>query len=135
MGGLPSLLEGTKLNCYCNVSEIRKFINSLEQSGRLADINADEYLEYLKQRYYVGGELTSYFQYLYIERSGSPPEVLDALCNASVTQKNKVVGCLVIIFRLRNNLFHGEKWAYNLEGQKTNFIHANKFMCHIMDCV
>ncbi|HAV1801145.1 TPA: hypothetical protein JG906_001450 [Enterobacter hormaechei subsp. steigerwaltii] len=29
-----------------------------------------------------------------------------------------------VVFRLRHNLFHGEKWSYNLQGQDANFSHA-----------
>ena len=35
---------------------------------------------------------------------------------------------LMIVWRLRCNLFHGEKFGYSLRGQKDNFIHANNIM-------
>ena len=32
---------------------------------------------------------------------------------------------LIIVYRFRNNLFHGVKWSYELQGQLENFTHAN----------
>jgi hypothetical protein len=32
---------------------------------------------------------------------------------------------LIIVYRLRNNLFHGVKWAYEIQGQLENFNHGN----------
>jgi hypothetical protein len=33
---------------------------------------------------------------------------------------------LIVAFRLRNNLFHGVKWAYGIRGQLGNFTNANE---------
>lgn len=40
------------------------------------------------------------------------------------TLEEKVSLVYKVIFRLRHNLFHGEKWSYNLKGQDGNFSHA-----------
>lgn len=132
---LWSLFEGTVMNCFCNVSEIRKFANTCEQSGKLQNIHFENYLIYLQQRYYVNGSLTDHFQHLHINKSGNPSEVIEALCNNSASNKVKFIGCLIIVFRLRNNLFHGVKWQYQFEGQKENFNNANEFLRNIMNGV
>ena len=38
---------------------------------------------------------------------------------------DSVAGLLIVIYRLRNNLFHGIKWAYGIQGQRNNFEQAN----------
>jgi len=43
---------------------------------------------------------------------------MDALTDENATIVVKVIGCLIIIYRLRNNLFHGEKWLHQLHDQK-----------------
>ena len=40
--------------------------------------------------------------------------------------ENIAATVLIIVYRFRNNLFHGLKWSYNLQGQLENFMHANK---------
>jgi len=52
---------------------------------------------------------------------------------SDISKENESIGCLVIIYRLRNNLFHGDKWSYNLQGQYENFTKANEFLMALMD--
>jgi hypothetical protein len=132
---LWSLFEGSILNCHCNVGEIRKLVSNLEQRNRLNDISFAPYVEYLRNRYYVDGTLTYHYQHLHVARSGNPAEVVEMLSNEDSAESIKLIGCLVVVFRLRNNLFHGEKWRYQLQGQLDNFQHANEFLRNFMDRV
>ncbi len=132
---LWSLFEGSVLNCHCNVDKIRRFVRNLEQTNRLATISMSPYVGYLRNRYYVDGTLTNHYQHLHIARSGNPSEVVQMLCNENSSHSIQLIGCLVVIFRLRNNLFHGEKWRYRLQGQLYNFQQANQFLRNVMDCV
>lgn len=49
------------------------------------------------------------------------------------TEKEKIEGVLRIIFRLRNNLYHGLKAIDKLETQNETFMMANKFLTKIID--
>ena len=40
---------------------------------------------------------------------------------------------LIIVFRYRNNLFHGAKWRYNLKDQLGNFTVANNVLTKVLD--
>lgn len=131
---LWSLFEGSALNCQCNVLGIRRFAENSDNRIRLNDIDLNPYVSYLRQRYYVDDSPTEYFSHLNIKRSGSPEEVIEMLSNINCTNKVQLIGCLVVIFRLRNNLFHGEKWKYQLHGQLDNFQRANIFLRNLMDC-
>jgi len=46
---------------------------------------------------------------------------------------SSIAALLIIIYRLRNNLFHGLKWAYNIQGQRSNFAHANYVLMTVLD--
>ena len=46
--------------------------------------------------------------------------------NMYATPKEVATVILIIVYRIRNNLFHGEKWSYGLQGQLNNFKHANE---------
>ncbi len=132
---LWSLFEGSALNYQCNVLKIRQLASNIVRKNKLNDISLDSYVEYLRNRYYVNGSLTQHYQNLHVERSGSPAEVVEMLCDEDSTETVQLIGCLVVIFRLRNNLFHGEKWRYQLRGQFDNFQNANGFLRNLMDCV
>ncbi|MEW8152016.1 MAG: hypothetical protein AB2810_17880 [Candidatus Thiodiazotropha endolucinida] len=129
---LWSLFEGTEMNRHCSVQTIRQYVTNLDQQGRLLNFDCDTYLGYLKDRYFKNGQVTEYFQYLHLERNHNPAEVMDALSNEDATKLVRAIGCLIVIYRLRNNLFHGEKWLYELRDQKNNFRHANEFLISLM---
>jgi hypothetical protein len=40
---------------------------------------------------------------------------------------------LIIVFRYRNNLFHGVKWHYRRHGQLANFIVANEILMKVLE--
>ncbi|CCE97846.1 Hypothetical protein SFHH103_03354 [Sinorhizobium fredii HH103] len=39
----------------------------------------------------------------------------------------------MIVWRFRNNLFHGEKWAYQLQDQLSNFTNANAVLMRLLE--
>ncbi len=129
---LWSFFEGTILNGHANLQSIRTYVQSLDNNGRLERINFSEYLAYVRDRYFKDGAYSEHFQYLYVERSGNPEEIHQMLQNQTDSKRILLIGCLAIIFRLRNNLFHGEKWRYQLQGQHSNFNHANLLLIKLM---
>ena len=40
---------------------------------------------------------------------------------------------LIIVYRFRNNLFHGVKWAYEIRGQFENFSYANAVLMQAIE--
>ena len=44
-----------------------------------------------------------------------------------------MLALLMIVWRLRNNLFHGAKWAYGLRDQRENFTHANSVLMRLLE--
>jgi hypothetical protein len=44
-----------------------------------------------------------------------------------------LIGCLAILFRYRNNLFHGEKWEHELQDQQENFEHSTALLRWLID--
>ena len=42
-------------------------------------------------------------------------------------------GLLIVVYRLRNNLFHGLKWAYAIRGQHANFGNANTALARALE--
>ncbi|MBD2720809.1 hypothetical protein IC234_01610 [Hymenobacter sp. BT189] len=59
-------------------------------------------------------------------------KIENALLN-STNQTNPHYAVLAILYRYRNNLFHGEKAVVSLNGQRNNFIVANKVLYEILD--
>ncbi|AXM98056.1 hypothetical protein ACU5P1_04960 [Pseudomonas plecoglossicida] len=127
-----SFFEGTRLGGCGGMRTIRRFAGSLEAQGTIGRCEINTYLPYLKQRYTENGDLNYRFHHLHIDRSGNPPEITDTLQKNNTSEKTKLIGCLGVIFRLRNNLFHGEKWQYELREQEQNFSNATSFLLKCM---
>ncbi|PHM39148.1 hypothetical protein Xmau_03053 [Xenorhabdus mauleonii] len=63
-----------------------------------------------------------------LDALGAKPHKAD-LVRSVLTKENdnptdQLIVCLIIVFRFRNNFFHGLKWAYELRGQLGNFTHS-----------
>ena len=43
------------------------------------------------------------------------------------------VGVLIIVYRFRNNLHHGLKWAYGIQGQREKFEQSNAVLTGVME--
>ena len=48
-------------------------------------------------------------------------------------ERDRLLTVMMIVWRFRNNLFHGEKWAYQLQGQHANFTHANAVLMRLLE--
>ncbi len=116
------------MNRRCDLPRIRNYVQQLEEQGGLEILEVDQYVGYLRNRYFKGGDVTDYYYGLNLDVHNNTEEVLETLRNEGVSKLVKVIGCLIVIYRLRNNLFHGEKWQYYLQDQLTNFSQANKFI-------
>ncbi|MEG6992810.1 hypothetical protein V1979_38690, partial [Pseudomonas aeruginosa] len=68
--------------------------------------------------------MTYHFPYLNLRPSDHPGLVQAVIEGANNDPRDRMLGLLMIVWRLRNNLFHGAKWAYQLRDQRENFTHA-----------
>ena len=61
---------------------------------------------------------------------------ITSVLKGEIDDIEKVVrSLLAIIFRLRNNFFHGKKWVYQLQDQVDNFRMANGLIAAILTLV
>jgi PAS domain S-box-containing protein len=130
---LWSFFEGTKLNNEANVNEIKKYVESIKCDGSLYQFNIASYIRYLHTIDFANGKFTQFYSGLKMEHSKSGIEYVEKLLQGnSISKEEELVGCLVIIYCLRNNLFHGYKWQYQLQGQYNNFTRVNKLLMELI---
>src|SRR6266446_8483159 len=88
----------------------------------------DSPLSYFRNRYLRNGNLTEDFAALFAGRKDQK-EVVVSVLKGENNEPGTVVGALlIIVYRLRNNFFHGTKWSYFIQGQFDNFTNANKVL-------
>ncbi|RDL46550.1 hypothetical protein BLJAPNOD_06744 [Ensifer sp. M14] len=60
------------------------------------------------------------------------PAVIWLVCDGSDNDPRDWL-LTVLVWRFRNNLFHGDKWAYHLQDQLPNFTHANRVLLRLLE--
>ncbi len=87
--------------------------------------------EYFKKRYTdieLGIVTYPLFEKLNFRRNDKKEFVDGVLVADSPSLKDKVLASIIIIFRYRNNLFHGLKDVTQINYQQSNFVIANKML-------
>lgn len=130
---LWSLFEGEVLQAAASIATIEAAVQRWNQAGELTEETFSAEIAYFKERYFSRGGFTDRFEHLHLERSGNPKIVPSVLSGQDVSPASIALAVLIIVFRYRNNLFHGEKWAYELRNQKDNFGHANAILMRAID--
>ena len=122
---LWSLFESKALENFASVHKIQIFSESWVNSGFVTDTKINAPLNYFNERYIKNGSVTTEFNGLRFRSNDKSELVRLVLMDCNQSLANKVTALFIIIYRLRNNLFHGEKWAYGFRDQYNNFNHAN----------
>ena len=124
--------ESCCLRNNANMKQIREYVKNLPDVAVIA-LEVEEISFYFKARYTENGEYSYRYDHLHLEKSGNPPEVAKMLLGGAAGCREVLIGCLAILYRYRNNLFHGEKWMYEIQEQQNNFERATSLLRWLMD--
>ncbi|HEY4261978.1 MAG TPA: hypothetical protein VGM98_17540 [Schlesneria sp.] len=130
-----SFFEAKVLNNNANTAQLRATAKKLDAAGRLTPTDFDEELSYFRNRYVSGGNFTEFFDGLYLDRQNPDDQALveGVLRGQNNNLSDIVAALLIIVYRFRNNYFHGEKWAYDMRGQLDNFNRANALLRRVFE--
>ena len=106
-------------------------IGRLETEINIRDIRFRDYADiftYFQGRYTENGSVNNRFQYLSFRPNDRETFVRDVLLGQIQDNNSKILAIGIIIYRFRNNLFHGLKDITQLHGQIDNFIFANNYL-------
>lgn len=130
---LWSLFEAKALNANASASTILSLVQKWQEQGRLNVAAFVPSLVYFRDRYYTNGIATANFNGLNLRKNDNPALVEAVLSGANADPADSVLSLLIVVYRLRNNLFHGLKWAYELRDQLGNFTHANMALMRALE--
>lgn len=111
-------------------------INSLEQEIINRNPDFEDFngcFDYFQGRYTINNSIGDRFQFLSFRRNDREQFVRDVLLGIIIDSNAKVLAIGIIIYRLRNNLFHGLKDYRYLNGQVDNFTQANSFIKNFLE--
>jgi hypothetical protein len=124
---LWSLFETRALNTNGNATAIVAAAKRWDDHSLLTQETFRAENKYFRDRYCKNEKFTFCFSSLHIECFNKKTQELVKrfLKNKCSHQWEAVAGLLLVIYRFRNNFFHGPKWAYDFRDQGNNFNHAN----------
>ena len=123
-----TLFESRGLGNSASAERILQTTCSWRGSGTLTAQAFAPHLTYFRQRYFRDGHETTHFAHLHLRGNDMIPLVRSVLRGQSEGLAEDSAVVLIVVYRFRNNLFHGIKWAYALQGQLDNFLHANAIL-------
>lgn len=130
---LWSFFEAKVLNSNGSAKSIVEVSKRWETDRRLTTEMFSDCLVYFRRRYFQNNDFTNHFADLKFRSRDKQPLVEAVLKGENENVADTVAALLIIVYRLRNNLFHGEKWADELKGQLDNFTHANALLMLALD--
>ena len=130
---LWNLFEGLVCNKNASANALKNAISDLQNRNKLKIEDYDKFLKYFTNRYIENGEINHRFNRLNL-RLGDKPKLVEEVLKGNETAPEKVLlAILIIVYRYRNNLFHGEKSIYDLPNQIDNFRNANQLLMVFME--
>jgi hypothetical protein len=119
-------------NLCGNNFSIPSFHQDLE--NRNIDINLfSNHLTYFQNRYTENGTFTNRFSFLNFRPNDRQQLVEGVLLGTDTNPNNVILAIAIIVYRFRNNLFHGLKEIQYIDQQNQNFEIANSFLSTLID--
>lgn len=133
---LWTYFEAKVLEMNATADKIVRVSNEIIANGASQRDEVTASLRHFRERYVDGDGFNYHFEQLHFRRSDKQQLVADVLLGKSETTQDQLAAALLIVLRLRNNLFHGLKWAYEMRDQQENFRHSTELLiaaCELYD--
>ena len=130
---LWSLFEARVLDSRASAQAIANAARRWSDHGRLGRDKFQVEQTYVRNRYCPDGEISCHFGHLNFRGADKELLVRKFLRKECQHAWEDAAGLLIIVYRWRNNLFHGLKWPYDIRGQGGNFSSANAALMQAID--
>ncbi len=130
---LWSLFESRIVNRNANANALCAIVEGWHASNLIVPVLFDEENAYFRERYHPDADFSHHFPGLRLQRADREPMVRRVLQGINNDAVHRQCAALIIVYRYRNNLFHGEKWAYGIQDQFGNFTAANAILTKALD--
>jgi len=130
---LWSFFEAKEFDSHASSSRIYALVPEWQSKGMLNVASFAKSFGYFQNRYFNNSIASEYYRGLYL-RENDKPELVEAVLKGENTNPaDCIAALLIVIYRLRNNLFHGIKWNNAIHDQLDNFSHANTVLMVAME--
>ena len=134
---LWNLFETFACNRRADINSISNAVDTINEREQITTELIAEHLEYFKERYFnEDGSPKQIFEGLKFRPGQTDPaakqKVTETLTGQIDNPAENLKSLLFILYRFRNNLFHGEKEVIRLNGQINNFTVANDLLTKVL---
>lgn len=132
-----NIFETFACNKYANIPAIEQAVEQIDSKQPILAVTFEPYVIYFSTRYFNPNGYTTYSIEGLNFRAGATDQAakakVEAVLNRQETTPKEILKALLfILYRFRNNLFHGNKQVVTLDGQITNFIAANGILKDVL---
>ena len=126
-----NIFENSLCSNSANITRLENLSKTIQLQPELT-AQIDITLSYFKHRYKTTSGFSEYFQRLNFRGNDKKEHVESVLSGSDVSDKDKLLALLIIVFRFRNNLFHGLKQIGSLNDQVENLDTANRLLAAVL---
>lgn len=131
---LWALFEQRVLNTTGSAGAIVEASAAMAEEGRLDIARLADAYAYFRGRYFRDNDFTHHYDGLRLRGKSDREELVKSVLTGGTNDPAEVAaGVLIIVYRFRNNLHHGLKWAYGIQGQRENFEQSNAVLMAVME--
>jgi hypothetical protein len=131
---LWSAFEAEMLQTNAGPSALVDLARNIGEATQLELGHIAAELAHFRGRYWQNGAATEHAADLRLNIYKPQVEKIayDFLDGTEKDPAEVLAGLLLVIYRLRNNMFHGPKWAYGIQGQFDNFSKASSVLTWVL---
>ena len=126
---LWNIFEDIVCDNDCNITLLKIRLES--KTFNLSDFQTN--FEYFQNRYITDNNTNERFEHLNINNARIEQTVKDVLLGSNDNVSEIVLALSIIVYRYRNNLFHGRKDITTINEQNENFLNANQVLISILN--
>jgi hypothetical protein len=130
---LWNMFEGLVCGKNASIPKIEMAVEKIMRAGNLNPRDYEDHLAYFRRRYVEDGSVNDRFDGLRFRPRDREDLVRDVLVGQVSAAGDILLALLIIVYRFRNNLFHGEKSLRELPSQKGSFSVANCILMQVME--
>lgn len=134
---LWNMFETFGCNKNANIRTIRIAVENINATVQISNEMLNPFVDYFNDRYFndnsTSKEIFEGLKFRGGDDIQAKEEVRLILTRQIHESKEVLKGLLFILFRFRNNLFHGEKEVVLLNTQISNFSYANRLLANVLD--
>lgn len=133
---LWNIFEGIICDTNASVDKIKKVIKNMTIESEF-DESIDKSLSYYRDRYLDNGETNQLFEGLFnglkIKNTNYKELIKKVLKSERVNINDKLLALLIVVYRIRNHLFHGTKSVDKWNDQGENISQANFVLSIVLE--